>query len=92
MSNRTHNRVRQPPSRTLRKRSVALVCILMVWLACPLMGAQAQEPKAPPAVSALSVQQPLPALRLKDQHDKAWDIPPDVAAHLLKPGVATLAF
>lgn len=65
-----------PPTPFMRRTcSVALLCACAALPALPTGRAQAQSTVATAAGSSLTVNRPLPTLRLTDQHDQVWQIP-----------------
>jgi hypothetical protein len=70
----------------LLARTAALLCALLVVPAWFATSAQAQSSTSAPTGSTLALNQPLPALQLKDQHDKAWQVPADTRLVLFAAG------
>ncbi len=59
----------------LRTCSVALLCACAALSTLPTGHAQAQSTVATATGSMLTVNQPLPTLRLTDQHNQVWQLP-----------------
>ena len=70
----------------LLARTAALLCALLVVPAWFATSAQAQSSTSAPTGSTLALNHPLPALQLKDQHDKAWQVPGDTRLVLFAAG------
>jgi hypothetical protein len=67
-------------------RHLLAAALLATTALAPVLTPTTAQAQTSAAVAAPVVGQPLPVLALKDQHDKAWHIPPDTRLVLMAAG------